>query len=142
MVELIFPNMNDERRAKLREAKHILKKLGVDFDVAFNLKTNERIWQLNYSLKGARIELESSGNTKIKINPNEKHDHKWEIYNPEEPSIIIEGEPQLFKCSKCGGITFECPKCKTYMQADLFLLAMSKWECPKCRHSVRFKNIE
>ena len=74
-------------------------------------------------------------NETIKL--QKKCEHNWEKYE----SPIIEIDEQLYKCSKCQGITLYCPQCRTFMKSDHFLLALQKFECKNCYFQIGFKSV-
>ncbi len=53
-MKLIF-KLTEKQLEHLFKAEKELKKAGVRFDTGFNLEKDERVWELDYSLKGARI---------------------------------------------------------------------------------------
>lgn len=56
-VRIEFPNLTDEQDKHLYKAQRQLLKAGVSFDTGYDVCEKKRVWEFDWSLKGANVVL-------------------------------------------------------------------------------------
>ena len=56
-VAIEFPNLTEEQHKHLYKAVTQLRKAGVSFDTGYDFCEKKRVWEFDWSLKGANVVL-------------------------------------------------------------------------------------